>query len=287
MTTPPAPEPVPPAAASRRALIRTTVGAGAALAAGAAVGPQAWAAERPGPRRAGGPRVGIVLYDGYSLLDPTGPAEVLSRLPGAEVTMVAARRGPVRTDTGDVRVMAERALSEVDRLDVLVVPGAGNRGTVAAMNDRALLDWIRRIHRTSRFTTSVCTGSLVLAAAGLLDGRDATTYWASAPYLEATFDVTYLPERYVRSGRIITAAGVSAGLDMSLYLASLLADDVTAEAIQLALEYDPRPPFDAGNAAEADAQRKALALRLLEESQTPPNRGWEPGIVSPRPVPSP
>lgn len=266
MTT--TPTPTPPPAASRRTLIRTTAGAGAGAALAAVGAPRASAAERPGKRRASGPRVGIVLYDGYSLLDPTGPAEVLSRLPGADVTMLAARRGPVRTDTGDVRVMAERALSEVDRLDVLVVPGAGNRGTVAAMNDRALLDFIRRIHRTSRFTTSVCTGSLVLAAAGLLDGRAATTYWASAPYLEATFDVTYRPERYVRSGRIVTAAGVSAGLDMSLYLASLLTDDTTAEAIQLALEYDPRPPFDAGDATEADEQRKALALRLLADSQT-------------------
>ncbi|MFE0426406.1 DJ-1/PfpI family protein [Streptomyces sp. NPDC058953] len=261
--------PTPRAAASRRALIRTTAAAGAALATGAAAAPRASAAEHPRTRKAPGPRVGVVLYDGYSLLDPTGPAEVLSRLPGAEVTMIAARRGPVRTDTGDVRVMAERALAEVDRLDVLVVPGAGNRGTVAAMNDRELLAWIRRIHRTSRFTTSVCTGSLVLAAAGLLDGREATTYWASAPYLEASFDVTYRPERYVRSGRIITAAGVSAGLDMSLYLASLIAGDTTAEAIQLALDYDPRPPFDTGNAAEADDRLKALALRLLEESQDP------------------
>ncbi|MEU5160945.1 DJ-1/PfpI family protein [Streptomyces sp. NPDC020875] len=257
--------------ASRRSLMRTTAAAGALVAAGAAGAAPARAATAPGRWEPGGsgPRIGIVLYDGYSLLDPTGPAEVLSRLPGAEVTMVAARRGPVRTDTGDVRVMAELSLAEVDRLDVLVVPGAGNRGTVAAINDRQLLDWIRRIHRTTRFTTSVCTGSLVLAAAGLLDGREATTYWASAPYLEATFDVTYRPERYVRSGRIITAAGVSAGLDMSLYLASLIAGRTTAEAIQLALEYDPRPPFDAGNAAEADDRRKELALRLLADSQTP------------------
>ncbi|MFF3333533.1 DJ-1/PfpI family protein [Streptomyces sp. NPDC002888] len=214
-----------------------------------------------------GPNIGILLYDGYSLLDPTGPAEVLSRLPDATVTMIAEKRGAVRTDTGDVAVVAERSIAEVDRLDVLVVPGAGDRGTVGAMNNEALLRWIRQIHRHTQWTTSVCTGSIVLAAAGLLDGRQATTYWASAEYLRSTFDVTYLPQRYVRSGKIITAAGVSAGLDMALYLASLIADDDTAKAIQLAVEYDPQPPFDSGNAADASPQLKERALQLLAASQ--------------------
>lgn len=219
------------------------------------------------PRGGTGPSIGILLYDGYSLLDPTGPAEILSRLPDATVTMIAERRGPVRTDTGDVAVLAERSIDEVDRLDVLLVPGAGNRGTIGAMNNRALLDWIRLVHRHSAWTTSVCTGSLVLAAAGLLKGRRATTYWASAEYLESTFGVTYLPQRYVRSGKIVTAAGVSAGLDMALYLAALLTDEETARAIQLAVEYDPGPPFDSGDAARADPELKERALRLLAASQ--------------------
>jgi transcriptional regulator GlxA family with amidase domain len=212
------------------------------------------------PRGGAGPDIGI-------LLDPTGPAEVLSRLPDATVTMIAEKRGAVRTDTGDVAVVAQRSIAEVDRLDVLLVPGAGNRGTVGAMNNEALLRWIRKIHRHTEWTTSVCTGSIVLAAAGLLDGRQATTYWASAEYLQSTFDVTYLPQRYVRSGKIITAAGVSAGVDMALYLASLIADDDTAKAIQLAVEYDPQPPFDSGNAADADPQLKERALQLLAASQ--------------------
>jgi len=251
---------------TRRALLGATA-ASAVLAAAGAAGAGAAAA---GTARAGqpaGPDIGVLLYDGFSLLDPTGPAEVLSRLPGARVTMIAERRGPVRTDTGDVALLAERSIHEVDRLDVLLVPGAGNRGTVAAMGNRALLGWIRRIHRHSRWTTSVCTGSLVLAAAGLLDGREATTYWASADYLQSEFDVTYRPERYVRSGRIVTAAGVSAGIDMALYLASLIAGETVAKGVQLAVEYDPRPPFDAGDAADADAALKELALRLLAESQ--------------------
>ncbi|GAA4529849.1 DJ-1/PfpI family protein [Amycolatopsis samaneae] len=213
-----------------------------------------------------GPRIGILLYDGFSLLDPTGPAEVLSRLPGATVTMIAEHRGPVRTDTRQAAVLAERSVAEVDRLDVLLVPGAGNRGTVAAMRNPVLLDWIRRVDKHTTWTTSVCTGSLILGAAGLLRDR-ATTYWASADYLESTFGVRYVPERYVRAGKIITAAGVSAGIDLALYLASLLAGDDVARGIQLAVEYDPRPPFDAGNAATASPELKALALRLLAESQ--------------------
>ncbi|WKX72767.1 DJ-1/PfpI family protein [Streptomyces sp. XD-27] len=252
---------------SRRAVLCGSAATAVLAAAGSIPAAGTAHAEGRGERRAkGGPEIGILLYDGYSLLDPTGPAEVLSRLPGANVTMIAERRGPVRTDTGDAAVVADRSIAEVDRLDVLLVPGAGNRGTVAAMKNQALLRWIRRIHRNSRWTTSVCTGSLVLAAAGLLDGRKATTYWASADYLESEFDVTYVAERSVRSGKIITAAGVSAGVDMALYLASLIAGDTTAKAIQLAIEYDPRPPFDSGSAADADPRLKELALRLLAES---------------------
>ncbi|GHF92969.1 MULTISPECIES: DJ-1/PfpI family protein [Amycolatopsis] len=242
---------------------RTVLGglaAAAALALPAATGTAAAATGRPGPR------IGILLYDGFSLLDPTGPAELLSRLPGATVTMIGEHRGPVRTDTGRTAVFADRAVSEVDRLDVLLVPGAGNRGTVAAMNNPVLLDWIRRIDRHTTWTTSVCTGALVLGSAGLLRER-ATTYWAAAPYLEATFGVEYVPERYVRVGKVITAAGVSAGIDLALFLASELAGDEVARAVQLAVEYDPQPPFDAGDAATASPQLKELALRLLAESQ--------------------
>ncbi|MET8974361.1 DJ-1/PfpI family protein [Streptomyces sp. NPDC004539] len=211
--------------------------------------------------------IGVYLYDGFSLLDPTGPTEVLSRLPGAEVTMIGTRRGPVRTDTLATAVHADRAFTEIDHLDVLLVPGGDERGTVGAMTDPALQNWIRAIHRRTRWTTSVCTGSLILAATGLLDGREATTHWGSAAYLEANYDVTYLPRRYVESGRIITAAGVSAGIDMALHLAARLTDEHTAQAIQLGIEYDPQPPFDAGDATRADAALKARATELLLASQ--------------------
>ncbi|GGV43893.1 DJ-1/PfpI family protein [Streptomyces spectabilis] len=252
---------------TRRTVLRSTAATAALATAGIAARTAPAHADAPREPGTAGPRIGILLYDGYSLLDPTGPAEVLSRVPGASVTMVAERRGPVRTDTGDVAVVADRSLDEAGRLDVLLVPGAGNRGLIAAMRNQTLLKWIRATNRHTRFTTSVCTGSLVLASAGLLDGRRATTYWASAEYLEKTFDVTYVPERYVESGKFLTSAGVSAGIDMALHLAARLTDDDTARAIQLAVEYDPRPPFDAGDWRRASAELRARALKLLEDSQ--------------------
>ncbi|MCP9619045.1 DJ-1/PfpI family protein [Nocardia otitidiscaviarum] len=247
---------------TRRQVLR---GSATLAAAGLATTFAATAQARPD---GAGPEIGIVLYDGFSLLDPTGPAEVLSRIPGARVTMIAERRGPVRTDTGDVAVVAERARAEVDRLDVLLIPGAGNRGTTAAIRDSALLQWIRDIDATTTWTSAVCTGSVVLAATGLLDGHQATTYWASAPYLESTYPVSCLPHRYVHSGKFITAAGVSAGLDMALYLASLLTDEDTARAIQLAIEYNPKPPFDSGDPTRATTALRDRALAVLEQSQT-------------------
>ncbi|MFE2750580.1 DJ-1/PfpI family protein [Actinosynnema sp. NPDC059335] len=223
------------------------------------------AADEHGP--GSGPVIGVLLYDGFSLLDPTGPTEVLSRVPGATTVMIGERQGPMRTDTASTAVVADRSIDEVDALDVLVVPGGNERGVIAAMESRALLDWIRRVHERSTWTTSVCTGSMILAAAGLLDGREATTHWAGADYLHTRFGVTYRPQRYVRSGRIITAAGVSAGIDMALHVAALLTDDTTAKAIQLAIEYDPQPPFDAGDATHADPDLKELAMRLIAQSQ--------------------
>ncbi|WP_040406191.1 DJ-1/PfpI family protein [Amycolatopsis nigrescens] len=249
-------------ASSRRTVLRAaTVGAVGAAGA-AASGLPATAEERTG----NGPRIGILLYDRFSLLDPTGPAEILARLPGATVTMIAERPGPVRTDTGDVAVLAERAIADVRRLDVLLVPGGSERGVLGVFERPNLLDWIRRIHRTTQWTTSVCTGSMILGKAGLLNGLRATTYWSGKDYLE-TLGATYVPERYVRDGKIITSAGVSAGQDLALYLASLLAGEQTAKALQLAVEYDPQPPFDTGSPAKAGPELQKLALRLLADSQ--------------------
>ncbi|MGW7088510.1 DJ-1/PfpI family protein [Streptomyces sp. NPDC054871] len=264
----------------RRRLLRGAV-AGSLGAAGlaAASGRPAHAAERdasgqgdapglgdaPGQDDARALSVAVLLYDGFTALDAVGPYEMLCRLPGVRVTMVARQAGPVRTDTGELTLVAERAMSDVTRADVLLVPGGGNRGTVAMMEDADAHRWIRRIHRRSTWTTSVCTGSLILGSAGLLRGLPATTYWASRPYLKEVGAV-YTPGRFVETGKIITAAGVSAGIDMGLHLASRLSGEKVAMAMQLAVEYDPDPPYDTGSPEKADAETEALALKLLEDS---------------------
>lgn len=210
-----------------------------------------------------GPRIAILLYEGLTALDAAGPYEVLSRVPDASVVTVAKRAGRLRTDTGVLGVVADRSLREVRHADVLLVPGAGERGVTAAMQDAETLDWVRRIHQRSAWTTSVCTGALILGAAGLLSGVPATTYWASRPYLRDTFGAVLAPGRFVESGKIITAGGVSAGIDMALHLAARLAGDQVAQALQLAVEYDPTPPFDTGSPDKAGPELQALALQLL------------------------
>ncbi|WP_433273616.1 DJ-1/PfpI family protein [Actinosynnema sp. CS-041913] len=201
-----------------------------------------------------------------TLLDAVGPAEVLSRLPGVSVSFIGRRRGVVRGDTGHGAVIADLRIDDVDRLDVLLVPGGSGAGGTAVVSHEPTMRWIRHIDATSTWTTSVCTGSLILAYAGLLQGLRATTYWSAKDVLTAKGAI-YVPGRWVRSGKYVTAAGVSAGIDMGLFLASLLADEVTAQACQLALEYDPEPPFDTGSPDKAGPELQRLALRLLEQSQ--------------------
>src|ERR1043165_9977270 len=167
---------------NRRTVLRGA--AAGAVGVGIAASATPAAAVQPVPSAQSGPRIGILLYDGFSLLDPTGPAEILSRLPGASVTMIAERRGLVRTDTADVALLAERSIAEVRHLDVLLIPGGSSRGVTQAMDRPVVLDWVRRIHERTQWTTSVCTGAFVLAKSGLLTGLRATTYWASKPYLE-------------------------------------------------------------------------------------------------------
>lgn len=191
--------------------------------------------------------VAIPVFDRVTALDAVGPYEVLSRLPGARVSFVAAETGEVRTDTRQLGLVADRALADVGAPEVVVVPGgAGTRDGSAD----AVVAWLRAVAPGARWTTSVCTGSLLLADAGLLDGVEAATHWL---YRDALRSRGALPvrERVVRRGSIVTAAGVSAGLDMALALAALEAGEATAQAIQLAIEYDPRPPFDAGSPESA------------------------------------
>jgi transcriptional regulator GlxA family with amidase domain len=195
--------------------------------------------------------IAIPLFDRFTALDAIGPYETLSRLPGARVTFLAAEPGPVLTDNRMLSLVAERALADLPNPEIVVVPGG--IGTRAVMNDAELVDWVRTAHETTQWTCSVCTGSLVLGAAGLLDGLEATTHWMAMDTLAST---GALPtgRRVVEQGKIITAAGVSAGIDMGLTLAARIAGDTVAQAIQLGIEYDPQPPFDSGSPEKAPAE---------------------------------
>ncbi len=204
-------------------------------------------------------QIAILAFERLTLLDAVGPYEVLSKLPGAEVRWVGLSPADVRAD-GGLCLGIDATLEQVSAADVLLVPGGF--GVRALLSDRRVLDWLRQIHETTRFTASVCTGSLLLAAAGLLAGVDATTHWARREQL-AALGVNVLAERVVERGKLITAAGVSSGIDMALTLAARLAGNETAQAIQLALEYDPKPPFDAGSPDRADAGVRARVLAGL------------------------
>ena len=210
-------------------------------------------------------QIAILLFDKLTALDAVGPYETLSRIPGASVTFVAAERRAHRTDTGSLALLADATLDELAHPDIVVVPGGP--GEAGARQDEATLDWVRTAHETSQWTTSVCTGSLVLAAAGLLDGRRATSHWSALGTL-GSMGAEPVTERVVVDGRIMTAAGVSAGIDMGLTLAARLAGDDVAEAIQLGIEYDPQPPFDRGSLAKA---RPEVVEVLLSMSRFAPS----------------
>ena len=197
-------------------------------------------------------QIAIFLYDHMTALDAVGPYEVLSRLPGAETVFVAEQRGPVRCDTRHLALVADATLSEVARPDVVVVPGWSGARQTELLNAGYVHDWLRHVDRHSTWTTSACTGSLILAAAGLLNGRKATTHWLAREHLAALGAVS-ADERVVFDGKYVTAAGVSAGIDMALALAARIGGTSTAQAIQLGIEYDPQPPFNAGSAATAPA----------------------------------
>ncbi|MEU9171062.1 DJ-1/PfpI family protein [Streptomyces sp. NPDC048420] len=195
-------------------------------------------------------QIAIVLYDRFTALDAVGPYETLGRLPDAETVFVAEQTGPVRTDTGNLALTADRTLAEVPNPDIVIVPGGP--GQTPQMENTALLDWLRAADVTSTWTTSVCTGSLLLAAAGLLRGRRATSHWLALDFLEQ-FGAEPTGERVVFDGKYVTGAGVSAGIDMGLTLLGRIAGDEHAQALQLGIEYDPQPPYDAGSPEKAPA----------------------------------
>lgn len=207
-------------------------------------------------------KIAIALYDRFTALDAIGPYETLSRMPGAEVVFVGCEKRLFRTDLGSLAVQAGASFAEVDRADILVVPGGP--GTREMMNDQPLLAWVRKLHATTQWTTSVCTGSLVLGAAGLLKGVDATTHWGCMAELEST-GAKPTSERVVIRGKLVTAAGVSAGIDMGLTLAARIAGVDVAKAIQLGIEYDPQPPFDSGSVTKAAPEIVTIVAGMMAE----------------------
>ncbi|OSC40366.1 thiamine biosynthesis protein ThiJ [Mycobacterium decipiens] len=208
-------------------------------------------------------QVAIPLFPRFTALDAVGPYEVLQRIPSIDVVFVGHRRGEVRTENGMLGVTCDAAFDEVSTPDVVVFPGG--IGTRVLVGDEVIRCWLQQVHPRTTFTTSVCTGALLLAAAGLLDGLTATTHWRAAEQLNE-LGARYVPERIVEhlGQRIITAAGVSSGIDMALRLVELLVDREAAQATQLLIEYDPQPPFDSGALAKADAATKARATEFLQ-----------------------
>ncbi|MFJ9694068.1 DJ-1/PfpI family protein [Kitasatospora sp. NPDC101183] len=196
-------------------------------------------------------RIAVLLYENFTALDAVGPYEVLSRIPGAEVVFTAARRGPVRTDMTSLALTADASLEEVTSADVLLLPGGP--GTMEQLGDEAVLEWVRAVDATTTWTTSVCSGSLILGAAGLLEGRRATSHWVCLEELRRFGAEPSGAERIVVDGKYATAAGVSAGIDLALTLTGLMAGARVAESIQLVIEYDPQPPYSAGSVATAPA----------------------------------
>ncbi|HMI82305.1 MAG TPA: DJ-1/PfpI family protein [Solirubrobacterales bacterium] len=195
-------------------------------------------------------KTSILIFDGLTALDAVGPYEVLRSVPGWEVEFVGKRRGEIRTDSGSLGLSADRSLDEVDGPDVVLVPGGeGNR---PLMEDEEVLSWLRAVDERTTWTTSVCTGSLVLGAAGLLQGKRATGHWLFLEELRE-FGAEPVRGRYVEDGKTITAAGVSAGIDMALHLVGRAVAPEVAQAIQLGIEYDPQPPYDAGSPDKAPA----------------------------------
>jgi len=187
--------------------------------------------------------IAILIFDNYTALDLVGPYEVLNKLPNSKIQLVGLEKKEY-SDTYGLKISADYSMDEISQADILLIPGGF--GIDNLLNNPQIIEWIQQIDRSTKWTVSVCSGSLLLAQAGLLNGKNCTTHWRRKEQLR-NYDVTVKDERYVQDGKIITSAGVSAGIDMAIYLVSKIAGDQTAKMIQLAIEYDPQPPFDCGS----------------------------------------
>ena len=205
-------------------------------------------------------QIAILIFEKLTALDAIGPYEVLRSVPGWEVKFVGPQKGPIRTDSGALGLSADFGIDEMSEADIVLVPGGeGNR---PLMSDEAVLSWLRQIDAQTKWTTSVCTGSLVLGAAGLLQGKRATSHWA---YLDQLGELGAEPVggRFVEDGKVITAAGVSAGIDMALHLVGQEAGPEVAQSVQLGIEYDPHPPFEAGSPQKAPQEIVELVSGMV------------------------
>jgi transcriptional regulator GlxA family with amidase domain len=224
-------------------------------------------------------QIAIVLYPGLTALDAIGPYEALKLLPGAEIRFVAREPGPVVTDRAALAIGATHSFEETPTPYLVLVPGS-EANTTVAMADGRMISWLQSVHKDSTWTTSVCSGSLVLAAAGLLEGKPATSHWWALRSLSRFGAIPISNERVVRSGKIWTAAGVSAGLDLALALVDEIAGREQAEIVQLRLEYDPHPPFDAGHPSKASRQvREKAEQALADDARNPRDLIAAPKIV--------
>jgi len=204
-------------------------------------------------------QIAVALYDRFTALDAVGPYEVLSRLPDSQLTFVGHEVGPIRTDNERLAMYADAVFADIPEPDVFVVPGGW--GTRALLDDERILSWIRHAHEHSQWTTSVCTGSLLLGAAGVLDGLRATSHWLELETLRQYGAEPTLQRVVHDGGKVVTAAGVSSGIDMALTLAARIAGEDVAKAIQLGIEYDPEPPFDSGHPDKAHEAATALMVQ--------------------------
>lgn len=222
-------------------------------------------------------QVAIFLYQGVTALDAVGPSEVLSRMPNTEVRFVGKEIGPITTEAGGLLLAATHTLAETPAPDLVLVPGATT--TPGQMLDDEVLAWLRKVHETTTWTTSVCTGSLILAAAGILKGQPATTHWIKMGVLKSMGSKPQPNQRIVPSGKVVTAAGVSAGIDLGLWLAGEIAGREQAEVIQLFIEYDPQPPFNSGHMTKASTKTQELAKKMMDDAMPKDQKRLIPKIA--------
>ena len=209
-------------------------------------------------------KIAILLYNGITLLDAIGPYEVLSNLQNVEIFFVAKKRGDIKTDTGYTSIKAKYNFKEVKEADILIIPGS-SIAFIDIIKDEKTIQWIKQIDATTQFTTSVSSGSILLAKTGLLEGKFATSHWKTTNLLKE-YKAIYKTDRIVKDDKYITSAGVSAGIDMALLLCDELVGEDQTKAIQLVIEYDPKPIYDSGNLKKAEEEITIIANKILKRN---------------------